>query len=401
MNDERQNEPLVCLNLAQGRLSLLGTAHVSKASSDKVAELLSSQTYDAVGVELCPSRYNAIINPDSLAKMDLFKVFREGKATMVIASLALGAYQQRIAEQLGVEPGAEMRIAIKLAQEKNLPILLIDREVGITLKRVYSNIPWWKRMNLFAGLVAGIFSREEVDPQQIEQLKQGDLLENTFSQFAQKAQELYHPLITERDLYMSAQLVKAFAENPGHHILAIVGAGHMQGMQRQLSQPIPQPAQVIQTLDALPPASAWPKVLAWSVVLLLFSGFLFGFSRNPSLGWRLILEWVIINGGLSALGALLAGGHILTVIAAFIAAPFTTLNPAIGVGMVTAPVEAYLRKPQVGDFSRLRNDTLSMRGWWHNPVSRTFLVFLFSSLGAAMGTYIAGFRMFEQIWSTF
>ena len=137
--------------------------------------------------------------------------------------------------------------------------------------------------------------------------------------------------------------------------------------------------------------------MANPIVALVLIGFYIGFSRNPDLGWQLVRDWVLINGGLSALGALIAAAHPLTVITAFLAAPVTSLNPTIGAGMVTAAVEIYLRKPRVGDFSQLRHDTSELKGWWRNRVSRTLLVFLFSTLGSAAGTYIAGFRIFGRL----
>jgi pheromone shutdown protein TraB len=127
------------------------------------------------------------------------------------------------------------------------------------------------------------------------------------------------------------------------------------------------------------------------------AGFALGFSRSPALGMSLVLDWVLINGGLAALGAAIAGGHPVTVLTAFLAAPLTSLNPTVGAGMVTAAVEVYLRKPQVGDFSRLRSDATTLGGWWHNRVTRTLLVFVLSTLGSAIGTYVAGFRIFERL----
>ena len=134
------------------------------------------------------------------------------------------------------------------------------------------------------------------------------------------------------------------------------------------------------------------------IVLLVFIGFGIGFYRSPELGMTLVVEWVVINGGLSALGAAIAGGHILTVISAFIAAPITSLNPTIGAGFVTALVEAYIRKPTVGDFSKLRTDTSSLKGWRQNRVARTLLVFVLSTLGSAAGTYLAGFRIGQHLF---
>lgn len=390
-------QPRATLALGPTRLTLLGTAHVSRASAEAVAAHLESGEYDAVAVELCPSRHNAIVDPDGLARMDLFRVIREGKAPMVTASLALGAYQQRLAEQFGIEPGAEMREAIARARALHLPVLLIDREIGITLKRVYRSVPWWKRFALFSGLLASVVSREKVDEQEIERLKEGDILETTFAQFAEEARELYEPLIDERDRYMAARLREAAHSTEPRHVLAVIGAGHLKGIERYLREQTEAPAAVIEELERLPRPSRWPRLIPWLIVAVILAGFAIGFARSPNLGWQIVLDWVLINGGLAALGALLAAAHPLTVLTAFLAAPLTSLNPTIGAGMVTAAVESALRRPSVGDFSRLRADVARLSGWWRNKVSRVLLVFVLSTFGSAVGTYAAGFRIFGRL----
>jgi pheromone shutdown-related protein TraB len=389
-------EPQVELDFTQGHVTLLGTAHVSRASADKVKELLATGKYGAVAVELCPSRHSALLDPDSLARMDLFQVVRSGKAPMVIASLALAAYQQRLAEQFGIEPGAEMRAAVETARAAGLPVLLIDREIGVTLKRIYRNVPWWRRFYLFSGLLASLLVSEKVSEEEIERLKEGDVLESTFAQFADQERDLFLPLISERDQYMAARLRQELEKGQTRPILAVVGAGHLRGIQDWLPRD-QNPARVIAELDRLPAASRWPKLLPWLILGLIVAGFGIGFSRSTDLGWQLVRDWVLINGSLAALGALLAAAHPLTIVTAFVAAPLTTLHPAIGVGMVTAPVELYLRRPSVGDFGRLRSAVTHWKGWWQNRVARTLLVFILSSLGAAIGTYVAGFRIFDRL----
>jgi len=379
-------------------ITILGTAHVSRASADKVQELIASGAYDAVAVELCPSRHKAIVDPDAMAKMDLFQVIKKGQASMVAANLALGAFQQRMAEQFNIEPGAEMRVAISDAQAAKLPVLLIDREIGTTLKRIYHNVPWWKRIGLFSGLISSVISKEKFNEAEIEKLKEGDVLESSFSQFAEDEKDLFEPLITERDQYMSARLIKESRESNYQHILAVVGAGHMKGMQYQLeNRHINNPDDTITELDRVPETSNWFKYLPWVVVLLILTGFVIGFARSPEIGTAMILDWILINGGLSALGAAIALAHPLTVLTAFCAAPLTSLNPTIGAGMVVAAVEIYLRKPTVGDFHRLRSDTTTLKGWWNNQVTRILLIFILSTLGSAIGTYVAGFRIFERL----
>ncbi len=384
------------VQLGNTTVTLLGTAHISRSSAEQVAAELDSKAYQAVAVELCPSRFEALTNPDRLAQLDLMQVLRQGKASMVMANLAMAAYQQRLGEQLGIEPGAEMRMAVTQAEVHDLPVVLIDREIGITLKRTAGNLSWWRRAILFTGLIGSLVSREEVSEEDIEHLKEGDVLETTFAEFAHDRDDLFQPLIAERDRYMAAKLRQAAHEHPGRPILAVVGAGHLNGIANHLEDP-EDPAATLSQLDAIPVKARWPKFIPWLIVALVMTGFYLGFTRNPDLGWQLVRDWVVINGGLSALGALLAAAHPLTVITAFVAAPITSLNPTVGAGMVTAAAELWLRKPRVADFANLRHDTTRLRGWWHNRVSRTLLVFLLSTLGSAAGTYIAGFLIYDRL----
>ncbi len=397
MPDSAHHEPLVEVEIADGRVTLLGTAHVSRASADKVRELLAEGDFDAVAVELCPSRYQALIDPDALSRVDLFEVVRQGKATLVAGQLALGAFQQRLAEQFDIELGAEQRAAISEAEQRGLQLLCIDRDIGVTLKRTLVNVPWWKRLGLFSALIASVLSRQEVSEQEIEALKEGDMLDATFAEFAEDRSEIYQPLIAERDRYMAAKLTEALRDKPGQHVLAVLGAGHLAGTQAALAEDFLDTASTIAELEMLPEKTHVWRFVPWLIVLLVFIGFGIGFWRSPALGWSLVWDWVLINGSLSALGALLAGGHPGTVLTAFVAAPITSLNPTVGAGMATAAAELYFRKPTVGDFAKLRHDTTHWKGWWRNRVSRTLLVFIFSTLGSAVGTWLAGFRIFDKL----
>lgn len=384
-----------------GLIRLLGTAHVSRASVAAVEAEINHGDWDVIAIELCDSRFKSFSDPNALKHLDLFQVIRSGKAPMVTAMLAMGAFQQRIAEQFGIEPGAEMRAAINGANEKGVALELIDREVGTTLRRIYKNVPWWRRFYLFSGLIASVVVNEEIEEDEIEKLKEGDILETTFAQFSESAGEIYEPLINERDRFMAAKLLQIVSEvtaDKQKRILAVVGAGHLKGLKEHLRLGFADPAQTVSDLNQIPSGKSWLKKLPWLIVLLVFVGFGIGFSRSPELGWTLVVEWVVINGGLSALGTIIAGGHIVTVLTAFIAAPITSLNPTIGAGIVTGLTEAYIRKPTVGDFSSLRTDTSSFSGWRKNRVARTLLVFFLSTLGSAAGTYLAGFRIGQHLF---
>ncbi|MEJ2287699.1 MAG: TraB/GumN family protein [Deinococcales bacterium] len=396
------DQPLVEVEAHGVTFTLLGTAHVSRSSAEVVTKLAASGHFDAVAIELDPGRHAALTDADRWAKMDLFRVFREGKAGMVAANLALGAFQQRLADQLGIEPGAEMKAAIEGARAAGLPLLLVDRDIGVTLRRVYANVPWWQRLTILAGLAASVLSREEISEEEIERLKEGDMLEATFTEFAERSERLYLPLITERDRYIAARLEQ---EAPGlsggerrPNVLVVLGAGHLQGVRETLRDPPSEPAaERITELSQVPRGRKWGRIVGWLIVAIVLVGFALGFARSPSLGLSLLADWVVINGGLAALGALIALAHPITILVTALAAPLTSLNPLIGAGFVAAGVELWLRKPNVGDFATLRKDVTTVRGWWRNRVARTFLVFLFATLGSAIGTYLAGFRIFGRL----
>lgn len=386
--------PLKTMAIGDTRYTLLGTAHVSAESADDVRKLLATGAFDAVAIELCDARHHSMSNPDAMGEQDLFQVFKEGKAGMVAASLALGAFQQRIADQSGIQPGAEMRAAVEEASRLELPLLLVDRDVGITLKRIYRNVPWWQRFSLFSGLIGSVLSRQDVSKEDIEKLKEGDMLEATFSEFAAESEALYNPLIRERDRYMALRLAEDAPPGRFQHVLVVIGAGHLKGTSEHLETPLPADPKVErESLEASPPPSKLWKMLPWLITALVLTGFAIGFSRNTDLGWQLVLEWFLINGILSGGATIIALAHPVTVIATFFAAPLTSLNPTIGAGFVAAGVELFMRKPKVRDFSSLRHDVTQLKGWWKNRVSRTLLVFILATAGSAIGTWVAGFRI--------
>lgn len=377
--------------------TLLGTAHVSRASVDAVREMAASGHYDTVAVELCATRLDALDGKKSWQDLDLFEIIRHGKAGLVMANLALGGYQRRIADQFGIEPGAELKAAAEAARADDLRLQLVDRDLATTLRRTYSAVPWYKRFYLTTGLVMSSFSSEEIDEEAIERLKEGDILESTFTEFAEQSPELYEALIGERDQYMAARLRAENAGREGAQVLVVVGAGHLDGLARHLQQDEEQADLLSERLALLPPKARWPKFIPWIITALVLGGFTYGFSRSPELGWQLVLTWVLINGGLAAAGAALARAHPLTILSAMLAAPLTSLNPLVAAGMVAGLVESWLRKPRVADMQQLRDDVTTVRGWYRNPATRILLVFFLTNVGSSIGTYVAGFKFFQML----
>lgn len=380
------------------RYTLLGTAHVSRASVDAVREAIASGEYDQVAVELDTARMQALVEPEAMAKLDLVQVIRTGRTAMFAANLALAAYQRRLAEQLGIEPGAELKQAVLDARERGLPVTLIDRDVGLTFRRAAARLGWWKRMKLGSGLVASLVASDEVPEHEIEKLKEGDLLQSSFAEFASHSPELYETVIAERDRYMAAGLRAAGEASPApRNVLAVVGAGHLAGLSRELAAQQADPADLRRELEATPTRRKVPWFTI-AIGLLLAGGVAWGFqSGGLKLASGLLMQWFIATAGLAALGALLAAGHPLSVLAGALVAPFKPFRPAIPAGAVSALVEARLRKPTYADFIALRDDVRTLRGWYRNRVARTLLVFLLTNFGTMAGEYIAIARIIGKL----
>jgi pheromone shutdown-related protein TraB len=378
---------------------LLGTAHVSRTSVEAVEALMGREAFDAVAVELCESRAHGIRDPEAFAKMDLFQVIRTGKAGMVFASLALSSFQQRIAEQYGIEPGAEMKAAMREADQRGLPLWLVDREIGTTLNHAYRGVRFRDRIGIIGGLIASVFSRDDIDEAEIEKLKQGDILEGAFGEFARGSKPLYDALIGERDRFMAARLREESARRPeAKRVLVVIGAGHLAGIERELGAQREPPHTVLQPLDTKLPAPKWPKYLAVGVMLAIFVAIGFLFYRNATMGWHALRDWVIYTAVLSALGAAVAGGHPLSVLTAAVMGPLKPLRPpGLSSGVFAGMAEVWLRKPRVADFQSLRKDLLHVSGWWRNRVARTLLVFMLTNLGTILGEYLAGIRIFSRL----
>ena len=377
------------------RYTLLGTAHVSPESVRAVESAIASGAFDAVAVELDTQRAQALTDPDALARLDLVQVIRSGRTALFAANLALAAYQRRLAEQLGIEPGAELKRAVLDARTRGLPVHLIDRDVGTTFKRASDRLGWWQRAKLGAGLMVTLFADEKIEEEEIERLKQGSVLESTFSEFASGSPALYETVIAERDRYMAARLRETAGD--AREVLAVVGAGHLQGMARHLRDENAPAAEVRESLEARPKKSEVPW---FTLVLVAFvlGGFAWGVYRGGvDVGADLLLQWVLATGILGALGCALAGGHPLSILVAFLASPITPLHPALASGTLSALVEAWVRKPTYADFMALRDDVQHVGGWWRNRVARVLLNFFLTSLGTAIGVWTGGLRMLGKL----
>jgi pheromone shutdown-related protein TraB len=362
-------------------IHIVGTAHVSAKSVQDVRDTVAAVRPDTIAIELCEPRYQGLVRKAAWRDTNLFQVIRQGKATFLLAQLAMQSFYRRLGKQLEVEPGAEMMAAAACAEETGARLELIDRRIDITLKRVWRHLGFWQRIKLFGTMVEALFSSDEIGGGDIEALKQQDQLEAMMGEMGRAFPEIKKRLIDERDIYLAQKLRAA----PGRCIVAVVGAGHVPGMLRSIQAPAP-----LEELDRLPPPSRWARIWPWlipvAVVALIAWGFLQGGAER---GVDSILIWIGVNGALSALGAALALAHPLAVLSAFVAAPLTSLNPTIAAGWVAGLVQAWARPPSVGDFESLPEALETLRGFFLNPVVRILLVVVMANIGSSIGTFVA------------
>ncbi len=360
---------------------VVGTAHVSAQSVQDVRAAVAAVRPDTVAIELCEPRYQGMVKKEAWRHTNIFQVVRQGKAMFLLAQLVLQSFYRRLGKRLEVEPGAEMLAGAACAEETGARLELIDRRIDITLKRVWRHLGFWPRLKLFGVLVEAMFSSEEIGGGDVEALKRQDQLEALMGEMGQAFPQIKRRLIDERDVYLAQKLRAA----PGTRIVAVVGAGHVPGMLKSLREEVP-----LAELESLPAPSKWSRIWPWlvpaAVLALIGWGFIQGGAER---GVDSIAIWVGVTGTLAALGAAAALPHPLTVLAAFLAAPLTTLHPALAAGWVAGLAEAWLRPPSVGDFEALPEAMENLRRFLRNPVVRILLVVVTTNLGASLGTFVA------------
>ena len=372
------------IQLEGKEIILVGTAHISQDSVDTVIRTIEDLQPDTVCVELDAQRYQTLVNQKGWESLNLKDVIRKGQMPFLLTNMALSSYQKRMGLQTGVKPGAELAAAAQTAVEKGLGMEFVDRNIRTTLLRVWRKTGLWNKMKVIAVMFGSLFEKQELGEEDLAKLREEDTLSVMLQEMGDLLPSVKQILVDERDTYMAYHIKNA----PGSRIVAVIGAAHQPGIERQLQQEIS--ADVIGEINTIPEKSMVSRFIPWlipGIVIALFvGGFFFGDREQFA---DAAIAWILANGVLSALGALLAWAHPITVISAFFAAPLTSLNPTIGAGFVTGLVQAFVAAPTVRDMEMVGDDLVTMRGWWRNRLARVMLVFLFSSIGSAAGTFIA------------
>jgi pheromone shutdown-related protein TraB len=372
---------------------LVGTAHISRESVDLVREVIEKERPDAVCVELDQRRYEALSHEQSWEALDLREVIRKRQLTTLIANLLLASYQKRLGGRLGVLPGAEMLEAVRAAEERAIPVALCDRDIRATLRRAWQGLPFWRKFLLLGTLLASPFEKPELSEQELRRLREHDVLSEIMQELGAAMPELKRVLIDERDAYLAQKM----RETPGTKLVAVVGAGHVEGMSEALRAGRSADLAALEEIPLLSPLWKW---VGWGIPALIVASIAaIGVTQGPAAAGENAAFWFLANAIPSGIGGLLALGHPTAVVAAFLAAPFTSLTPLVGVGYVAAFAQTFARPPTVREFQTAGDDLASLRGWWRSRLLRIFLVFALTTLGSLIGTWVGGAGIVKSLFS--
>jgi pheromone shutdown-related protein TraB len=388
MNDTR-----ISFTLNEREFVLIGTAHVSRESINEVDQVIREEDPGMVCIELDAGRFASINGKDNWEKLDIIKVFKEGKGFLLMANLVLAGFQRRMGLELGVKPGEEMKTAVDAAVELGIPYSLCDREVQITLRRAWARCGLWSKCKLLAALVSSAFSTEKLSGAEIENMKTRSELDGMMAELADYLPQVKETLIDERDRYLAARIWTAAANvrDRTRKIVAVVGAGHMQGIKAHIERIASGSSdEDVSDLDSVPSGGGLGKAAGWLFPALIIGLIAAGFFRaGADVSLSMLLRWALWNGSLAALGTIIALGHPFAVLVSFLGAPVATINPFIGVGLFAGIAQATMRRPRVTDAQNIAVDVGSLKGIYRNRITRALLVFFLSSIGGAVGNFIS------------
>ena len=380
------------LYIDEREIILVGTAHVSKESVELVKRVIASEMPDCVCVELDPKRYKALSGRKRWESLDLKEIIRKKQLSTLLVNLVLSSYQKKLGMQLGVVPGSELLEATREAEKNAIPVSLCDRDVRVTLRRAWHETSFLKKGYLLATLLVSMFDKTEITEEKLEQLKKKDVLSELMSELGEAMPELKRVLIDERDIYL-AEKIKMSA---GTKLVAVVGAGHLEGIKKKIGE---DNKATLPSISTFPPVSSLFKAVGWSIPLLILGSLIaIGIQKGTTAAGANLLYWILANAIPSAIGAMLAWAHPLTIASAFAAAPITSLTPVIGAGYVTAFVQVLARPPVVKEFETVTQDMSTLTGWWRNKLLRVFLAFLLPGLGSMIGTWIGGVEIISNLF---
>ena len=366
-------------------LRLLGTAHVATASVEAVKEQIETYQPKIVGVELCKTRHDALVEGRRLDKEGLRRVIKEGKAPMVLMQAMLSAEQRRLGLNEGQEPGAELLAAVETARVAGIDVALVDRDIQVTMRRAWKKMKWRERFRLLFSLFGDDEELEE-DFDLDELLTDSDLLSTMMEDLKEFSQGAGEALIDERDRYIAEKIMQSKTEEK---MLVVVGAGHLKGIERALNPYNPLSTEEFESISTVPKKGIVGKVLPFAIPLIVMGlvGFAL-FNNNEVYYVKMLTVWTLFNAIFAAIGCILARGHPLAILTAALASPITSLNPALAAGWFAGYVQLRISEPTTEDLQQFLKGT-SIGGFWSNRAGRVLLVTALTNLGSMLGAWFA------------
>ena len=377
-------------------LTIIGTAHISEESVKEVGSFIRENKPECVCIELDEGRLSSMENKEKWESLDIIKVLKEKKGFLLLANLVLASFQKKLGQDVGVAPGDEMREALNAAKETGSSVALVDRPIAVTLRRAWAKNSFWGKSKLLSVLVSSAFSKEEISKEEIEKLKNQNEMDSMMSELSSYLPRVKEVLIDERDRYLATKIF----ERKEKTSVAVLGAGHVPGVLKwleALSKGEISPD--VSDISTVPEGGIGGKILQWLIPLLIIALIGCGFlMKGGETSVDMLLSWLLWNGSLAAAGTVLALGNPLAVITSFVMAPIGTLNPFLAVGLFSALVQAWIRKPRVKDMQSLSEDATSVKGFYRNRITHVLLVFFLSSLGGAIGNIISFPAMISKLF---
>lgn len=380
-------DQLIKIDYQGKEIILIPTAHVSQESVNLVRETIKEENPDSICIELDDQRYKNLKNPEAWKNTNIIDIIKEKKVTLLIANLILSSYQKNIAKKLKTKPGQEMMEGIKASEEMGINLVLADRSIQTTFMRIWRKMGFFEKIKLFFSLMS-IDDDEDVSEEDLQRLIERDNLELAIEDMGKDYPQIAATLLHERDKFLAYNIKNA----PGKKVVAILGAAHTPGVEEEVLKD-----QDIEELNKIPPKSLIGKLLPWIIPAIIVILIVLGFKQSMNTGLSQIKSWFIFNSVLAAVFTALCLPHPLSVLTAFVAAPFTSINPVLACGWFAGLVEASLKKPTVEDVNNIPDDIFNIKSWIHNKFLKALLVVILANLGSSIGTIIAGSKIIQSI----
>lgn len=377
-------------------IHIVGTAHVSEKSINEVRDTIENVEPDVIAIELDHGRYSALKqqmkedagdeSSDEKKSIEV-KSLLKGNFTLMLVQWILAYVQRKIGMNVGVEPGAEMKEAMKIAEEKNIPVMLIDRDIRTTLARFWGNMKFIEKIKLLWVLISsavGSSGEDNIDSENIDSITTPDVIESALEEFHNFSPSGAEALIDERDAYLADGIIGIEKNTQFEKAVVVVGAGHVSGITKFRENPETLPS--ISELNTVPKKYPWGRIIGF-VVIAMFAVIILAiaFSGATDLLVWAIIWWVVINGVLAGLGVIIARGHPFAALTATVLAWMTSLNPFLACGWFAAIVQAKMKPPKASDFKEIANAE-TVRGMFSVPLFKIILVAAAANLGSILGT---------------